>query len=360
MVVPQSSPPLSSLPASFCLSLALVGNLFAQGRVRLAQDTPFLKEPGGIVLATLNAGTRVTQGRTSGGFVEVSLQGWIFSASTRPDSREGFDVSAASAENIRAEPDGEVLARVVTGTLFSRVARRGGWSQVRRSGWVQRALLASPAAAPTTAAPLASKPDSARSEAAPQTGKPAPVAAGPPAAPQSDSTTAAPQTGRVKLRQGAELARAPDGASLGKLTSPAEATVEDRRGEWVKIRVDAWVKRGDVDGPLAPPPAITAAMLRTNPDRYVGQTVSWRVQFLAHQHADELRPEMPSGRPYLLARGPLPETGFVYVLLTKEQADQLQGLLPLDELALLVTVRAARTRYLATPVVELVRVETGK
>jgi hypothetical protein len=97
-------------------------------------------------------------------------------------------------------------------------------------------------------------------------------------------------------------------------------------------------------------------MLRENPERYVGRSVEWRVQFLAHQHADELRPEMPAGRPYLLARGPLPESGFVYVLLTKEQAGQLQGLQPLDELAVTVTVRAARTRYLATPVVELVRV----
>ena len=64
---------------------------------------------------------------------------------------------------------------------------------------------------------------------------------------------------------------------------------------------------------------------------------------------------MPLGHPYLLARGPLPETGFVYVMVSKEQVERLQGLKPLEELSVMVTIRAGRTRYLATPVVELIR-----
>jgi hypothetical protein len=304
------------------------------------------------VLATLNAGTRITPGRASGGFVEVTLQGWIFTASTKPDAREGFDLSVASNENIRAEPDGAVLARAVTGALFSRVTRRGGWSQVRRRGWVQRALLAAQESAPASAPAPAPAPQAAPRQTPPPTPPPAPS---PPAA-EAATQTAPP---KVQLRSGAALSRAPDGAALGTL-SGAEASVEERAGDWVRVRVDGWVRRTDIEGPLSPPPSITAAMLRENPERYVGQTVEWRVQFLAHQQADELRPEMPAGRPYLLARGPLPESGFVYVLLSKEQAGQLQGLQPLDELAVTVTVRAARTRYLATPVVELVRVGAGK
>ena len=83
------------------------------------------------------------------------------------------------------------------------------------------------------------------------------------------------------------------------------------------------------------------------------------VQELEKQ-ADELRPEMPLGHAYLLARGPLPETGFVYVLVSKQQASQLQGLKPLDEMTATVTVRTARTRYLATPVVEVIRMGSGR
>ena len=349
--MPQSSPPFRRLPASIVAGLALAGNLFAQSSVRLAQDVPLLKDPGGIALATLVAGTRVTPGKVAGGFAEVTLRGWIFTASTRVDQREGFDVSAALNENVRAEPDGLVLARAVPGALFSRVSRRGGWTQVRRTGWVQRARLAPPPARPPAPAP----PAATQVVTPPAVTKPAP------SPPESSAPApAAPvRAERVHLRDGATLSRAPDGITVGKLTAPADATVEERTGDWVRVRVDAWVKRTDVDGPLSPPPAITAAMIRENPERYVGQTVEWRVQFLAQQRADELRPEMPSGRPYLLTRGPLPESGFVYVLVTREQAEQLQGLQPLDELSLTATVRAARTRYLATPVVELVRLLSG-
>jgi hypothetical protein len=129
----------------------------------------------------------------------------------------------------------------------------------------------------------------------------------------------------------------------------------ENNGEWVKVVLEGWVRRTEVDSLVNARPAITGEMLRENPDRYVGQTVDWRVQFLALQQADELRPEMPAGQPYLLVRGPLPESGFAYVTISKTQAAEFQALTPLEELALTVTVRAGRTRFLATPVVELVR-----
>jgi hypothetical protein len=81
--------------------------------------------------------------------------------------------------------------------------------------------------------------------------------------------------------------------------------------------------------------------------------VNWRLQFLAVQEADELRPEMARGQLYLLTRGPLPESGFVYVTVTKAQADEYHKRQPLDEIAIQGIVRAGRTRYLPTPVVEL-------
>jgi hypothetical protein len=301
----------------------LAGNLLAQAiPARLEQDTPLLKEPGGMRLGVLSKGTSVVPGRVSDGFTEITLQGWLLTASTRPDAREGFDISARAGESIRAEPNGPVLGRVVTGALLARVRVRGAWTEVRRTGWVGSGALSAN-----------------RSAVRP-----------------SERTL---DSARVLLRKGASLQGAPDGSALAILSSPADATIAERNGEWVKVRVEAWVKSSDVEGALAAPPAITAAMLREHPERYVGQRVDWRVQFLAHQKADELRPEMPGGAPYLLVRGPLPETGFVYVLLSRQQATELQGLKALQELALTVTLRAARTRYLATPVVELVRVAGG-
>jgi hypothetical protein len=333
------------------VGVALVGNLVAQAPVRLAEETALLREPGGLRLISLVPGQRLQPGRASGNFVEVTVSGWIFTASTRPDRRDGFalSVSAAGGENLRAAPDGAVLGRAVEGALFNRVGSRGGWTQVRRAGWIARGAVGER----TLPAP-ASAPRESTQAAAPPRSSPQEGLASAPAAPRTDSLR------RGALKPGAVIQRTPDGEALATLTSPALVTLGERDREWVKVSLEGWLRARDVQGSVAPLPAVTAAMLRENPDRYVGQTVEWRLQFLAHQQADELRPEMPLRHAYLLARGPLPETGFVYVLVSKQQADQLQGLKPLDEMTATVSVRTARTRYLATPVVELVRVGSGK
>ena len=360
MVVPQSRPPLRRLPAFVCVGVVLAGNLVAQAPVRLAQETALLREPGGLRLISLVPGLRLSPGRVSGNFLEVTVSGWIFTASTRPDRRDGFalSVSATGGENLRAGPDGAVLGRAVEGALFNRLGARGGWTQVRRAGWIARSAVAERTAAKVPAA----VPSPVPTAAPVQDGTPPPQAAredsgritSGPAVPRNDSTR------RGALRAGGVIQQTPDGIAIATLTAPALVVLGERDREWVKVSLEGWVRAREVQGNVAPIPAVTAAMLRENPDRYVGQTVEWRLQFLAHQKADELRPEMPLGHAYLLARGPLPETGFVYVLVSKQQSDQLQGLKPLDEMTATVTVRTARTRYLATPVVELIRVGSGR
>lgn len=363
MVVPQSSPPFRRLPAFVCVGAALVGSLVAQAPVRLAQETALLRDPGGLRLISLVPGLRLQPKRVSGNFLEVSVSGWIFTASTKPDRRDGFalSVSATGGENLRAEPDGALLGRAVQGALFNRVGARGGWTQVRRTGWIARNAVIQRS---RQAGQIASLPAVPRNDSVPAPAPESTAAAPPPAQVQETAARAAvarnDSVRRGALKPGAVIQQAPDGAALATLTSAALIVLGERDREWVKVSLEGWVRARDVQGNVAPLPAVTAAMLRENPDRYIGQTVEWRLQFLAHQNADELRPEMPLGRAYLLARGPLPETGFVYVMVSKQQADQLQGLKPLDEVTATVTVRTARTRYLATPVVELVRVGSGK
>lgn len=361
MVVPQSSPPLRRLPAFVCVGVALAGNLLAQAPVRLAQETALLREPGGLRLISLVPGLRLSPGRVSGNFVEVTVSGWIFTASTRPDRRDGFalSVSASGGENLRSEPDGAVLGRAVEGALFNRLGSRGGWTQVRRAGWIARSAVA------TRTPPRIAASAPAPAPAAAVVRESSAVMLPPPAAPAQGAPAGVPGTRGDSVRRGALkpggiIQQTPDGITLATLNAPALIVLGERDREWVKVSLEGWVRASDVQGNVAPLPTVTAAMLRENPDRYVGQTVAWRLQFLAHQKADELRPEMPLGHAYLLARGPLPETGFVYVLVTRQQADALQGLKPLDEVTAVVTVRTARTRYLATPVVELIRVGSGR
>jgi len=370
MVVPESSPPLRRLPASFCVGVLLAGNLVAQTPVRLAQETPLLREPGGTALVSLVRGLRLTSGRTSGNFLQVTVTGWLFTASTTPNRRDGFDLSVETTggENLRAEPNGAVLGKAAEGALFARLRRSGGWTQVRRTGWIARSAVAerarSSGQAASRPAPAQARPDSGivsrppAAQARPDSG-----IASRPAAARNDSGTPAARNDsamRGTLKAGALIQRTPDGETLATIASPSLIVLGERDREWVRVALEGWVRQSEVQGAVAPIPAITAAMLRQQPDRYVGRTVDWRLQFLARQVADELRPEMPLGHAYLLARGPLPESGFVYLMVTKAQSDQLQGLKPLDELTATVTVRAARTRYLATPVVELVRVGSGR
>jgi hypothetical protein len=126
------------------------------------------------------------------------------------------------------------------------------------------------------------------------------------------------------------------------------------------VQLEGWVKEADLKasdgGTLV---GVSAAEVRATPGRYVGQTIDWRLQLIAVQTADELRAEMPPGQPYLLTRGPLPEPGFVYVSIPATRIAEFRALPPLTELVLRVTVRAARSKYLTTPVTELVSVVSG-
>ena len=160
---------------------------------------------------------------------------------------------------------------------------------------------------------------------------------------------------RVETTSQVELRVRPDtGASAGTLAEHTSARVVTRSGDWVRVQVEGWVRADEVAPAGGAQRGVTAAELRADPARYVGQTVEWKLQLIGVQVADELRPEMSPGQPYLLTRGPLPEPGFVYVAVPRAEVARFKALPPLAELLLRVTIKAPRTRFLATPVVEYV------
>jgi hypothetical protein len=281
----------------------------------------------------LQPGATVTVRRTTSDWQQVTFEGWIITASTGPSTHPEFSlaVNTPDGENLRAEPEGAVVARAIRGTGFTRLARRGVWTQVRRSAWIQVPARGESRVAQTRDSRVASR-DSA-----------------PP------STSITPSSERVVVRKGAGLALGPGGAVIGTAPDGLQADVVERSGNWVRIRTDTWVLAEEVV-PMPPDSArVTLEELRANPARFVGQPVTWRLQFLSVQKADELRPELPPGLPYLLTRGPLPEAGFVYVAITAEQAARFRAMNPLDEFVARGTIRAARTKYLPTPVIDLLR-----
>jgi hypothetical protein len=322
------------------LLLVLAAPVVAQERFRVTSDVSFRKLGNGVVLGTLARGSEITLRKVDGAWAEFRLEGWMFSPSVTRASREGFDAQTRVRENLRAEPNGTIIARVSSGALFDRVEERNGWSRLRRDVWIPRSALQSLTNPPATA----QRRDTARTS--PSAG----IGAGvnPPAAPGD----------HVELAGSTRLLSTPEGPPVGALERGGRARVVSRSGEWVRVQVEGWVKESETrpasdSGALA---GVTAAEVRAAPGRYVGKVVDWRVQFLAVQKADELRPEIPNGRHYLLTRGPLPESGFVYIIIPNDQVERFRTLTPLEELMVRGTIKAASTRYLPNPVLELLAV----
>jgi hypothetical protein len=327
--------------------MLLAGPLASQEEPSLSVPADLHREPQGTPLVTLPAGAPVEAGPARGDWREVTVEGWIYTPSTSPTRRDGFDlvVTENEGENLRRSPNGPVVGRAREGTLLERVGQKGKWTQVRREGWVPRGAVQAPAGANRRAAQPAQGTAARRPAAGTKPAPSAPVETGP------DPFRIARETG---------LSATPEGPSVGTLQTGIPTRVLGRTGEWARVRVEGWVREADLQpnegGALA---GVTAAEVRAAPDRYVGQQLDWRLQIISVQIADELRAEMAPGQPYLLTRGPLPEPGFVYVAIPPDQVERFRALPPLHEAVLRVAIRAARTRYLTTPVAELVSVVSG-
>jgi hypothetical protein len=352
---PQSSPGPRLLPACLLLAALAVGPVAAQDQRHLSDSTDLHRDPQGAPLVSLPAGAAIETGAVKGDWREAAVEGWIFSPSTTPTRRDGYDlvVTSDEGENLRRDPNGPVVGRVREGTLLERVGKQGKWFQVRREGWVPRSAVAGRqgrAKPAQTAQDQQAATKTAPAAAAPAKARTAPAAAVVPAGPAEG----------VEVSRETGLARAPDSTPYATLQPGIPARVMGRSGEWVRVQLDGWVKEADLkpadNGVLR---EVSAEEVQKSPGKFVGQPLEWRLQIIAVQVADELRPEIPAGHPYLLTRGPLPEPGFVYVTVPDTMVARFRALPPLQELTVRVSLTAARTRYLATPVADLLSVESG-
>lgn len=336
--------------------LTFVPLVQAQQVPEISVATRLRKEPQGTPLVSLPAGTPVEPRRSRGKWREVVIEGWIFTRSTDPTTRDGFDlvVTTPNGENIRELPNGGVLARVRTGTLLKKEGVRGTWTKVSRTGWVPRETVRTAPATPATPPPADTTPPADAAQLPmdePVESGALPAQATAPAA----LDDAATDSGPTRISRETPIFAAPQGGPYGILQPGAPTRVLRRSGEWTRVQLEGWVREADLGGGMGTSlGSVTAAEVRADPARYVGRPVDWRLELIAVQTADELRTEIPKGQLYLLTRGPLPEPGFVYVVVTPAQAEEFRGLQALQELNLRVIVRSPRTRFLSTPVVELV------
>src|SRR5437773_3710563 len=354
----QSSRALRALPVVLWLAPCL--SLAAQARYRVTTDGAwFYQEPEGKRLARLARGTIVVGGESRDAWQGVTLEGWIFATSVGPTPRAGYDlaVTRAPEENLRSAPAGALIGRLPRGFVLNKVAEgtSGNWVHVLRAGWVEKAAVES------LAQVASSDPDSGGPTPGPRPGAPATPGHGPGVGPPdtNSSPTAPVDPSRVESARRTVLYRAPEGAPTGTLAPSAPLRVLGRSGDWTRIEIDGWVRSGDLQAaPAGVLVGVSAAELRAEPQRYVGQVLRWTLQFIAVQKADELRPDIPNGATYLLARGPLPERGFVYVVVPEAKRLQLDALTPLATVQVTARVRAGRTRFLGNPVLDLMSLET--
>lgn len=343
--VPQQlQPVLGHIIASLAILLALVCPLGAQNGLRqVKMATELQREPdGNTVLARLAPGAKVTATGVSGSRTEVTLEGWVAAGNLRNESRDGFDlvVTRSGGAPLLSDPEtGQLLGTASQGALFHRVATKEGWVRVVRTAWIATDRLGEvtdPAANPLA---ITGQSDTQ-----------------PPVQAKAMQEVASGKSGGVlteaTLISGASLAAVKGGSTLARVDGPLPARVLSREGGWSRVQLDLWVRDEALGGPVAS--GITAADLRADPDKYIGQQVEWMLQVLAVQKADELRPEIPLGQAYVLARGPLPESGFVYLIIPPSQVDRFKALDPLSRVKVRATVRLGRTKLLLTPVLDFV------
>ncbi len=313
----------------------------AQTRVRVSSDGAwFYQAAAGRRLAQLESGATLEQTAVQGDWAQVTIEGWIFGASVGSTTRDGFDlaVTKSPTENLRARPAGEIIARLSVGLLLAKQGEQGPWVKVRRQGWMQRSALAA---------------------AGDATGDADPGGLTPGRGPGVDTMpTPAVVDARVQAARATTLYRAPDATTDATVTANAPLKVLGRAGEWTRVSLEGWVKTADLQSaPAGVVLGVSAAELRAEPDRYVGVTLRWTLQAIALRTADDLRPDIPNGATYLLARGPMPERGFVYVVVPQAKRATVEGLGPLATVQATVRVRTGRSRFIGNPVVDLVSLE---
>jgi hypothetical protein len=258
--------------------------------------------------------------------------------------REGFDliVTADGGENLRVEPQGRIVARLLEGFLLDRLGQRGNWLRVKRRGWLWRPSLAmaNGARPPAEATPAS------------DTGSESEAAGNGPSAP---SLLTAPAAVSVHTR--------PDGDTVAVVRPGGQAQVLGRAGDWVRVRVDGWVY-----GPAALDTAarvtdtgdVTPAQLRSDPNRYRGALIRWRVQFVALRRAEPARTDFEEGEPFLLARGPSGDAGFVYLAVPDELLSVAEDLRPLQHVTVVGRVRTGRSALLGSPIIDLTDIEVDE
>lgn len=108
-------------------------------------------------------------------------------------------------------------------------------------------------------------------------------------------------------------------------------------------------------GEVVDPDTLTA-----DPTRYAGRVVAWTIQFISLERAEAVRTDFFEGEPFLLARFGNAEGPFVYVAVPTDRLSEVEGLVPLETLAVTGRVRTGASELTGAPIIDLIDIERSR
>ena len=148
--------------------------------------------------------------------------------------------------------------------------------------------------------------------------------------------------------------RAPaTGPAVGQIQKGATVDVIARDRDWVRVRLEGWVRESDLiaaDTTLRP---LSAADIRSDPAAARGKLVRWEVEAVALRSADPLRTGLRTGEQYLLALGPGAEKTLVYIAIPENLLANVRSLPPLAPVIVTARVRDGRSEPAGVPILDL-------
>lgn len=141
--------------------------------------------------------------------------------------------------------------------------------------------------------------------------------------------------------------------AVGQLAKGATVDVIGKDHDWVRIRLEGWVREADLAVADSTLRVLSAADVRANPAAAQGKLVRWDVDAVALQTADALRTGLQPGEQYLLALGPGTEKTLVYIVIPANLIQTARSLPPMAPITVVARIRNGRSEPAGVPVLDL-------
>ncbi len=141
--------------------------------------------------------------------------------------------------------------------------------------------------------------------------------------------------------------------AVGQIAKGATVDVIAKDRDWVRIRLEGWVRESDLSLADSSLRVLSAADVRANPAAAQGKLVRWDVDAVALQTADALRTGLQSGEQYLLALGPGNEKTLVYIVVPAALIQTARSLPSMAPITVIARIRNGRSEPAGVPVLDL-------